>query len=109
MTGPIYVRPIIEVQDFLPVFVSASLILVFGLFYASIIVLVKMGILKKWYNLAAYFFWSLQVYSTYFLTEKIHSQPFTVKAMIVAMVAYLIVPHIYYYLITKSEERYENT
>ena len=66
MTEPIYVRPIIELQDFLPIFVSASLILVFGLFYASIIVLVKMKILKKWYNFLAYIFWSLQVFGTYF-------------------------------------------
>ena len=109
MTEPLFVRPIIEAQDFLPIFVSASLILVFGLFYASIITLVKMHILSKKYDILAYLFWGLQVYSTYFMTEKMHSQPFTVKAMVIAMFAYLMVPHIYYYLITKSEERYENT
>jgi len=108
MTGPLFVRPIIEVQDFLPIFISATLILVFGLFYASVIIMVKMRILTKKYDILAYLFWGLQVYSTYFMTEKMHSQPFTVKAMIIAMFAYLMVPHIYYYLITKSEERYEN-
>ena len=109
MTGPLFVRPIIEAHDFLPIFVSASLILVFGLFYASVITLVKMQILSKKFDILAYLFWGLQVYSTYFMTEKMHSQPFTVKAMIIAMIAYLMVPHIYFYLITKSEERYENT
>ncbi|NOX15697.1 MAG: hypothetical protein GXP61_06700 [Epsilonproteobacteria bacterium] len=107
MSGPLYVRPIIELNDFLPIFVSASLILIFGAFYAGIVTLVKMQKLKKLYMFLAYFFWILQIYCTYFLTMKIHSQPFTVKAMMIAMFAYLMVPHIYYYLITKSEERYE--
>ncbi len=107
MAGELYYRPIIQANDFLPIFVSASLILVFGLFYASLITLVKMQILKKRYDILAYIFWGLQVYSTYFLTQKMHSQPFTVKAMIIAMFAYLMVPHIYYYLINKSEERYD--
>ncbi len=108
MNEPLFIRPIIEVQDFLPIFISASLILVFGLFYATIITLVKMQILSKKYNILAYLFWALQLYSTYFMTEKMHSQPFTIKAMIIAMFAYLMVPHIYYYLITKTEQRYEN-
>ncbi len=107
MVEPLYVRPIIAVSDFLPVFLSASFILIFGLFYASIVTLVKMQKLKKIYMFLAYIFWILQVYCTYFLTEKIHSQSFTVKAMLIAMIAYLIVPHVYFYLITKSEERYE--
>ncbi|MCF6173206.1 MAG: hypothetical protein L3J44_05420 [Campylobacteraceae bacterium] len=107
MPEPLYVRPVIEVKDFLSIFVSASLILIFGAFYAGIVTLVKMEKLKKIYMFLAYFFWILQIYCTYFLTMKIHSQPFTVKAMMITMVAYLMVPHIYYYLITKSEERYE--
>ncbi len=108
MTEPLYIRPIIEVSDFLPIFVSAALILLFGLIYASVVTLVKMQRLKSIYMFLAYFFWILQIYCTYFLTMKIHSQPFTIKAMMIAMVAYLMVPHIYYYLITKSEERYED-
>ncbi len=108
MIQPLYVRLIIELNDFLPIFVSAAFILIFGAFYAGIVTLVKMQKLKKAYMFLAYFFWGLQIYCTYFLTMKIHSQPFTVKAMLVTMIAYLMVPHIYYYLITKSEERYEN-
>ncbi len=107
MVEPLYVRPIIAVNEFLPVFLSASFILIFGLLYASIVTLVKMQKLKKIYMFLAYFFWILQIYCTYFLTETIHSQPFTVKAMMITMIAYLIVPHVYFYLITKSEERYE--
>ncbi len=108
MIEPLYVRPVIAINDFLPIFLSGGLILLFGSFYAAITTLVKMEKLKRVYMIGAYLFWILQLYSTYFLTMKIHSQPFTVKAMIIAMVAYLMVPHIYYYLITKSEERYEN-
>ena len=108
MLEPLYIRPPIALNDFLPIFVSAALILIFGAFYAGVVTLVKMKKLKKLYMYLAYFFWILQIYCTYFLTMKIHSQPFTVKAMAIAMIAYLMVPHIYYYLITKSEERYEN-
>ena len=108
MLEPLYIRPPIALNDFLPIFVSAALILIFGAFYAGVVTLVKMKKLKKLYMLLAYFFWILQIYCTYFLTMKIHSQSFTVKAMLIAMIAYLMVPHIYYYLITKSEERYEN-
>ncbi|MFK5881300.1 MAG: hypothetical protein QM482_03715 [Sulfurospirillum sp.] len=108
MIEPLYVRPVIALNDFLPIFVSAGLILLFGSFYAGVTTLVKMQKLKKTYMFLAYMFWVFQLYCTYFLTTKIHSQPFTVKAMIIAMIAYLMVPHIYYYLIKKSEERYEN-
>ena len=108
MIEPLYIRPVIAIADFMPIFISAGLILLFGSFYAGITTLVKMHKLKKVYMFSAYLFWFMQLYCAYFLTMKIHSQPFTVKAMIVAMIAYLMVPHIYYYLITKSEERYEN-
>ncbi len=108
MIEPLYIRPVIAINDFLPIFVSAAFILIFGLFYAGIVTMIKMKKMKKVYYILAYFFWGLQIYCTYFLTMTIHSQPFTVKAMIVAMIAYLSVPHIYFYLITKSEQRYEN-
>jgi hypothetical protein len=109
MTEPLINMPEIAVGDFLSIFISATMILVFGVFYAAIVTLVKMQKIKKINMIFAYLFWSLQLYSTYFLTVKIHSQPFTTKVMIVVMTAYLVVPHIYYYLISKSEERYENT
>jgi len=107
MVTQLYVRPIIALNDFLPIFLSAAFILIFGVFYAGITTLVKMRKIRPVYMFLAYFFWGLQIYCTYFLTEKIHSQPFTVKAMIIVMIAYLMVPHIYYYLITKSEERFK--
>jgi len=107
MVEPLYIRPVIASKDFLPIFLSASFILVFGALYAAIITLVKMEKVKKIYSILAYGSWLLQVYYTYYLTKTIHSQPFTVKAMIIAMIAYLIVPHIYFYLIEKTEERYK--
>ncbi len=108
MSEALYIRPIIETNDFLYIFLSASFILLFGAVYASVITLVKMKKVKKIYSFLAYGSWLLQVYYTYYLTKAIHSQPFTVKAMIIAMIAYLIVPHIYFYLIEKTEERYKN-
>ncbi len=105
----LFYRPAIAVNDFLPIFISASMILIFGVLYASTITLVKMNKIKNYYNFIAYFFWLLQIYSTYFLTVKIHSQPFTTKAMIIVMIAYLMVPHIYFYLISQSDKRYINS
>jgi hypothetical protein len=105
---PLYIRPVIALNDFLPVFLAGGLVIVFGAFYAVVVTLVKMQKLKKIYMFLAYLFWGLQVYSIYFLGLKIHTQPFTMKAMMIAMVAYLMVPHIYYLIISKSEERYKN-
>lgn len=42
------------------------------------------------------------------MAVKIGSEPFTVKAMMVTMVAYLTLPHLYYFLNQRAEEKYEN-
>ncbi len=40
-------RPEIALDDFLPIFLSSSLVLVFGALFVGIYTLVKMGYLKK--------------------------------------------------------------
>ena len=103
------IRPEIALDDFLPIFISSTFVLLFGLFYVAVYTLVKMGYLSRLYMPLAYIFWLTQIYSTYFMTSRMHSEPFTQKVMMVAMVAYLILPHLFYYLYTSSLDKYENT
>lgn len=99
--------PEIALDQFLPIFVASSLVLLFGLFYVAIYTLVKMGFLKKIYAPLAYLFWGLQVYCLFYVSTTLGSDPFTVKVLMLAMVGYLILPHLWYYLNLRSEERYE--
>ena len=107
MREVLIVRPEIALQDFLPIFLSSSFVLLFGLFYVAIFTLVKMGYLSRLFMPLAYAFWVLQIYSTYFMTDRMHSEPFTQKVMLIAMLAYLILPHLFYYLYTGSIKKYE--
>ncbi|MFY9073648.1 hypothetical protein CRU99_07455 [Malaciobacter mytili] len=100
-------RPEIALDDFLPIFLSSSFVLLFGLFFVAIYTLVKMDKLKKIYMPFAYIFWGLQTYCMYFFATKIQSDSFTVKVLMITMICYLILPHLYYYLNLRSEERYE--
>lgn len=101
------VRPEIALNDFLPIFLSSSFVLIFGLFYIAIYVLVRIERIKNIYMPFAYMFWALQTYCMYFVADKIQTNPFTFKVLMVTMVCYLILPHLYYYLNIRSEERYE--
>ncbi len=100
--------PEIALDMFLPIFVSSSLVLLFGLFYVAIYTLVKMELIKSFYMPFAYLFWGLQVYCLYFVAVSLESDPFTVKVLMIAMIGYLILPHLWYYLNQRSEERYEH-
>ena len=64
------IRPEIALDDFLPIFLSSSFVLLFGLFYVAIYTLVKMERLKKVYMPFAYIFWALQTYCMYLLQTK---------------------------------------
>ncbi len=108
MLEPTIIRPEIALNDFLPIFLSSSFVLLFGLFFVAIYTLVKMNVLKKVYMPIAYLFWGLQAYCMYFMAHKIGSEPFTVKVLMSTMVAYLTLPHLYYYLNQKAHEKYEN-
>ena len=104
---PLYVRPILAPNEFLPIFISATLVLVFGVMYAASITLAKMGYLTKKWSYIAYSFWILQTYSLYELAVRIHSNNFTEKVLVVAMIAYLFIPHLYFRLISDINTRYE--
>jgi hypothetical protein len=103
------VRPEIAFDQFLPILVESALVLVFGVGYAALITLSKMGFFsKKWMPLG-YLFWALQTYCLYDLSVMIQSNDFTTKVLMVTMVAYLFIPHLYFYLITEADKRYEET
>jgi hypothetical protein len=99
--------PDLAAHEFLPIFISATLVLVFGVLYAGSITLAKMGYLSKKWQYIAYLFWLLQTYSLYFMAVRIHSSDFTQKVLIVTMIAYLFIPHLYFRFITDIEKRYE--
>jgi hypothetical protein len=100
-------RPEIAIDMFLPIFIVSTLVLVFGVGYAGIITLSKMGYFsKKWMSLG-YLFWALQTYCLYDLSIMIQSEAFTTKVLMVTMIAYLFIPHLYFRLIEDSDKRYE--
>ena len=100
-------RPEIAVDMFLPIFIVSTLVLVFGVGYAAIITLSKMGYFSKKWMIAGYLFWALQTYCLYELSIMIQSEAFTTKVLMVTMIAYLFIPHLYFRLIEDSEKRYE--
>ena len=104
---PLFLRTTLAPNEFLPIFISATLVLVFGVLYAGSITLTKMGYLKKRWSYLGYIFWILQTFSLYDLAIRIHSNAFTIKVLLVTMVAYLFMPHLYFRLITDIDNRYE--
>jgi hypothetical protein len=108
MIEEIVIRPEIALDQFLPIFVESSLVIICGVFYAGIITLAKMGYFSKKWMIVGYLFWALQTYFLYDFAIMIQSNHFTMKVLMVTMVAYLFVPHLYFYLITAANERYDN-
>jgi hypothetical protein len=102
------VRPEIALDKFLPIFVESTLVLVFGVAYAAVITLAKMGYFSKKWMPVGYLFWALQTYFLYDFAIMIQSNHFTLKVLMVTMLAYLFIPHLYYYLITAGDARYED-
>jgi len=103
----LYTRPEIALDMFLPIFVVSTLVLVFGVGYAGIITLSKMGYFSKKWMIVGYLSWALQTYCLYDLSVMIQSELFTTKALMITMIAYLFIPHLYFKLIEDSEKRYE--
>jgi hypothetical protein len=107
LDAPFLNLPEIPLEKFLPIFLSSSAVLLFGLFFVAIFTLVKMKYLKKIYMPFAYLFWCLQTYCLYYVVTALGNDPFNIKALMIAMVGYLILPHLWYYLNQKGEQRYE--
>jgi len=100
-------RPEIAIEDFLPIFVESSLVLIFGVAYAGVITLSKMGYFSSKWSILGYIFWIIQTYLLYDFAMLIQSNHFTMKVLMVTMVIYLFIPHLYFQLVSESESRYE--
>ena len=105
---PLFVRPEIAPDEFLPIFVVSTLVLLFGVGYAAWITLSKMEFLPKKFIHVGYIFWALQTYCLYKLSILIQSNQFTTKVLMVTMVAYLFIPHLYFRLVSESDKRYKS-
>ena len=109
MADTLILLPDIAIDQFLPIFVESTLVLVFGVGYAAVITLAKMGYFSKKWIPVGYLFWALQTYFLYDFAMLIQSNHFTMKVLMVTMVAYLFIPHLYFHLISAADERYEDS
>jgi len=98
MIDPSVVRPEIALDDFLPIFVSSALVLVFGGFYVGIYTAVKVKLLKQWAMVFAYIFWMLTAYCLYLMGSLMHVGEFTAKALVVAAIGLFLLPYAVYYM-----------
>ncbi len=108
MLDPSIIRPEIALDDFLPIFVSSALAMLFGGFYVGIYTAVKVEMLKKWAMPFAYLFWMLTAYCLYIMGSLMHVGEFTAKALVVAMIGYLLLPHAVYYMQHQVHEENEH-
>ncbi len=107
MANVVYM-PELQANEFLPIFIVSVLVLLFGVAYAGAVTLAKMGFLKKRWLYIGHIFWVIQTFCLYKLSVLIHSSHFTTKVLMVAMVVYLFIPHLYFYLVDASAKRYED-
>jgi len=108
MIDPSVMRPEIALDDFLPMFVSSALAIFFGGFYVGIYTAVKVQMLKPWAMPFAYLFWVLTAYCLYLMGSLMHVNEFTAKALVIAMIGYLLLPHAVYYMQNQVHEENEH-
>jgi len=98
----------ILVDDFLTIFVSSTLVLVFGGFYVGIYTAVKVKLLKTWTMPFGYLFWILTAYCLYLMGSLMHVNELTAKALVVAAIGILLLPHAVYYMQDRVHEENEH-
>lgn len=98
----------IPIEDFLTIFVSGALVIIFGAGYVTVFTIVKMQRVAQSYMSFAYLFWAIQTYSLYILALSVRSDLFTQKILVVAMVGYLYVPHFIYFLLERTHVAFEH-
>jgi len=108
MVEPVIVATEIALDDFLPIFVSSALVLVFGGFYVGIYTAVKVKLLKPWTMSIAYIFWSLTAYCLYLMGSLMHVGEFTAKSLVVAAIGLLLLPYAVYYMQHQVHEENEH-
>jgi len=108
MIEEVVIRQDIALDAFLPIFVSSALVLVFGGFYVGIYTAVKVNLLKSWTMLFAYLFWMLTAYCLYIMGSLMHVGEFTAKALVVAAIGLLLLPHAVYFMQHQVHEENEH-
>lgn len=98
----------ILVDDFLTIFVSSTLVLIFGGFYVGIYTAVKVKLLKSWAMPFGYLFWVLTGYCLYLMGSLMHVNELTAKALVVAAIGLLLLPHAVYYMQDHVHEENEH-
>lgn len=98
----------ILVGDFLTIFVASALVLVFGGFYVGIYTAVKVKMLKGWVMPFGYLFWVLTSYCLYLMGSLMHVNDLTAKALVVAAIGLLLLPHAVYYMQDRVHEENEH-
>lgn len=108
MVGEILMTQDIHADDFLTIFISSTLVLIFGGFYVGIYTAVKVNLLKKWTMPFGYIFWVLTAYCLYLMGSLMHVNDFTAKALVVAAIGLLLLPHAVYYMQDRVHEENEH-
>ena len=108
MVEAVMMRPEIALDDFLTIFVSSALVLVFGGLYVGIYTAVKVKLLKNWAMPIGYIFWLLTAYCLYLMGSLMHVGDFTAKALVVAALGILLLPHAVYYMQDQVHEQNEH-
>lgn len=108
MSESVLITQDILVDDFLPIFVSSTLVLVFGGFYVGIYTAIKVNMLKKPFMILGYIFWALAAYCLYLMGSLMHVNDLTAKALVVAAIGILLLPHAVYYMQDRVHEENEH-
>ncbi len=108
MVEMINMRQDIPLDNFMSIFVSSALVMVFGGFYVGIFTAVKIGMLKRWAMVVAYLFWILTAYCLYLMGSLMLVGEFTAKALVVAGLGLLLLPHAVYYMQDKVHKENEH-
>jgi hypothetical protein len=108
MVNEVLMTQDILVEDFLTIFISSTLVLVFGGFYVGIYTAVKVKMLKKWTLPFGYLFWILTSYCLYLMGSLMHVNELTAKALVVAAIGLLLLPHAVYYMQDRVHEENEH-
>ena len=94
----------IALDDFLPIFLSSTFVLVFGAVYVGLYTAVKTKLLGKWAQVVAYVFWGLSAYMMYMMATLMHMSDVMQRILAIATLAYLILPHVIYYMMHNVHE-----
>lgn len=108
MIDQVVVHSEIALNDFLPIFVSSALVLVFGGVYVGIYTAVKVKLLKPWTMSIAYLFWLLTAYCLYVMGSLMHVDAFTAKALVIAAIGLFLLPFAVYYMQHRVHEENEH-